>query len=71
MRYDPRLDVWCKMANMLECRGDFVAIAHRGFIYVFGGRNRFGVLKTCESYDISTNTWQHVASLPEVRKLFV
>jgi len=51
---------------MKERRGDFVAFLHHDRIFVFGGRNKTGGLKSCECYDISSNDWNYVAELPEV-----
>jgi len=67
-RYDPRLDVCIEVASMLEARGDFVAVTYQKSIYIFGGRNRRGALRSCEKYEPSTNRWTNIASLPEVRK---
>ena len=68
-RYDPRLDRWIEVASMQEPRADFVAVAYGNHIYAFGGRNRQGVLDTCERYDPKSNSWSYVAKLPEVRWL--
>ena len=53
---------------MNDRRGDFVAFPYHDRIFVFGGRNKTGGLKSCECYDISSNTWSNVAELPEVNK---
>ena len=66
VRYDPRLDVCVRVADMVETRGDFVALTFHNKIYVFGGRNRRGALRSCERYDPDTNKWEQISNLPEV-----
>ena len=34
------------------------------FIYAIGGKNREGALSSVERYDLSTNSWEFVSSLP-------
>lgn len=65
LRYDSRLDTWISVAPMMKDRGDFYACAIGDHLYVFGGRNKRGVLSSCERYDPRTNCWEMTADLPE------
>ena len=66
IRYDPRLNSFLQLSSMKDRRGDFVAFPHDDRIFVFGGRNKTGGLKSCECYNVSSNTWNNIADLPEV-----
>ncbi|CAK8695775.1 unnamed protein product [Clavelina lepadiformis] len=66
VRYDPRLDESIQVACMNEKRGDFVAVTYGDYIFVFGGRNRHGVLTSCERYDPAKNIWVFISDLPQV-----
>ena len=66
IRYDPRLNTFIQLSPMRERRGDFVAFPYHDRIYVFGGRNKHGGLKSCECYDIGSNTWKYIPDLPQV-----
>ncbi|XP_039255929.2 kelch-like protein 15 [Styela clava] len=65
LRYDSRLDTWITVAPMNRERGDFYACAIGNYLYVFGGRNRRGVLSSCERYDPKRNSWDQISDLPE------
>ncbi|XP_076808518.1 kelch-like protein 15 [Clavelina lepadiformis] len=64
-RYDPRTDSCAKLSDMHVRRGDFVACTSGEQIYVFGGRNRHGIMDICERYDPSADKWEFVSKLPE------
>jgi len=73
-RYDPVMDVWATLAPMPTPRAGAVAAAVDNTIYVIGGRgtaagpcNAGPYLATVEKYDIDTNTWSPVRSLPAPR----
>ncbi len=62
LRYNPTLDQWTMLADMdvgRETRGEAVD----GKIYVIGGYNG-SVLSRIDTYDIQTNTWQHLLNMP-------
>jgi len=77
-RYDPRLNTWLKVKSMLTKRAYFYACAlnvrsgngleapdkTQQFIYAIGGKNREGALSSVERYDLSTNSWSFVRSMP-------
>lgn len=65
IRYDSRLDSWKTMTSMNEPRGDFFACTIGDFLYVFGGKNKRGALRSCERYDPRTDQWEKISDLPE------
>lgn len=65
IRYDSRLDSWKTMACMNEPRGDFFACTIGDFLYVFGGKNKRGAVRSCERYDPKTDRWERISDLPE------
>ena len=73
-RYDPVTDTWMTLASMPTARAGAVAAVVDSNIFVIGGRlsaagpcNGGPYLATVEKYDIDTNTWSAVASLPSPR----
>ena len=50
---------------MINPRLDFYAVHYNSTIYVFGGKNQYGPMRSCERYDISQNKWTMLPSLPE------
>ena len=62
-RYDTVKNEWERIADMLERRSDAFGVAFQENIFVAGGKNCTGRLKTCEMYNTSTNEWQLVANL--------
>ncbi|CAK8695772.1 unnamed protein product [Clavelina lepadiformis] len=65
IRYDPRSDDCTKLSDMQVRKGDFVACADDDRIYVFGGRNRHGIMDICERYDPAKDKWDFISKLPE------
>lgn len=65
IRYDSRLDSWTIMSSMNEPRGDFFACTIGNYLYVFGGKNKRGSLRSCERYDPKTDLWERISDLPE------
>ena len=53
------------MASMINPRLDFCAHYYNGHIYVFGGKNQYGPMRSCEKYDIAQNKWSNLPNLPE------
>ncbi len=73
-RYDPVLDAWTTLASMNTARAGAAAAVIDDGIFVIGGRQSTSgpcsggpYLDTVEKYDIDTNTWSPVASLPNQR----
>lgn len=55
------LHVWLlhlRRASFFACRLD-------KHLYVIGGRNETGYLSSVESYNLETNEWNYVSSLPQ------
>lgn len=48
----------CRRASFYACRLD-------KHLYVIGGRNETGYLSSVESYNLETNEWRYVSSLPQ------
>lgn len=67
--YDPGSNVWIVKSNMPTPRSRMAAIVINSVIYVIGGIGRPGglspeALSTVEKYDVLTNTWTIVQSIP-------
>lgn len=46
-------------------RASFFACRLDKHLYVIGGRNESGYLSSVESYNLETNEWNYVSSLPQ------
>src|SRR5258707_8341483 len=73
-RYDPVLDAWTTLTSMNTTRAGAAAAVIDDGIFVIGGRQSTGgpcsggpYLDTVEKYDIDTDAWSPVASLPSAR----
>ncbi|GAB5579440.1 kelch-like protein 31 [Prionailurus iriomotensis] len=64
-RYDPRFNSWIQLPPMQERRASFYACRLDKHLYVIGGRNETGYLSSVESYNLETNEWRYVSSLPQ------
>ena len=62
-RFDTVENKWERIADMLEGRSYAFGVASREKIFVAGGENMTGRLKTCEMYNTLTNEWHLVANL--------
>ena len=70
-RYAPNRDSWTDVAPMTSERGWLKGIYCRGKLYAIGGLSTDGrVLDSCEAYDIATNNWYPIASLPEANAAY-
>ncbi len=71
--YDRTTDLWTVLAPMTTARAGLGIAVQDNTIYAIGGRTGTGgpgsggVLATVEAYDIDTDTWTPVASLPSAR----
>ncbi|XP_072024205.1 kelch-like protein 28 [Amphiura filiformis] len=68
-RYDPRQNLWSKMAPMHDARAYFASVVLNNCIYAIGGFNGRW-LNTVEKYDPQTNRWQYVRELSIPRSSF-
>lgn len=71
-RYDPAADTWTSLADMPTGRGGLGVAVLGNAIYAIGGRTSGSPcagspLATVERYDVATDTWSTVASLPSAR----
>ncbi|KFV85520.1 Kelch-like 14, partial [Struthio camelus australis] len=64
-RYDPRFNSWIQLPPMQERRASFYACRLDKNLYVIGGRNETGYLSSVECYNLETNEWRYVSSLPQ------
>lgn len=64
-KFDVLSDVWySNLSNMSVARTRACSAFNSGEIFVFGGRNNSGALSSCEKYNIASDEWVAVASLP-------
>ncbi|WP_310394488.1 kelch repeat-containing protein [Hymenobacter sp.] len=61
--YNPATGVWATLAPMAEAKSVFGA-AVNGKIYIFGGFDGMVNSNRVDAYDIATNTWQALGTLP-------
>jgi hypothetical protein len=67
--YDPQTDTWnTSLSLMNTARGWIQGAYYNGKIYVMGGMNTATqATNTCEVYDINTDSWSYITSLPQSR----
>ena len=64
VRYDPRFNIWMKIASMNEKRAGFsCSVLDGSKIYALGGVNATGRLSSMECYSLEEDRWRYVASL--------
>lgn len=67
-RYDPCLNKWTNIAQMVEKRAYFYACAltldSKNLLYAFGGKNRDGSLCSIEKFNFENKKWSLCKSLP-------
>ena len=51
--YDPRLDTWTSLPNMLEPRGGVSAVVKNGYLYALGGNDGNDRLRSVEKLNLS------------------
>ena len=66
-RFDTVGNKWEEIANMQQKRWNAFGVASEGKIFVAGGADWQGHLKTCEMFNVSTNEWQFIGSLNVAR----
>lgn len=60
-----RLRPFTCLGPSLPRRASFFACRLDKHLYVIGGRNESGYLSSVESYNLETNEWNYVSSLPQ------
>lgn len=64
-RFDPRHLVGQELRPMRRLRMDFALVSYNQCLYAFGGSTeQFAVLDSVECYNVATNMWGDVVSLP-------
>lgn len=57
--YDPVLNAWRKLADMLEFRSSLSLVAHRESLYAIGGDKEINLnMNSVEMYNPRTNRWR-------------
>lgn len=57
--YDPVLNAWRKLADMLEFRSSLSLVAHRESLYAIGGDKEINLnMNSVEMYNTRTNRWR-------------
>jgi N-acetylneuraminic acid mutarotase len=62
-RYDPVLDEWSLVSNMLDHRSALSVASYENKLYVFGGYDGEKFHDTVEVYDCERDRWEVVASM--------
>ncbi len=52
------------LSPMREARASFGLVAFNGELFVFGGKRGKQILSTCEKYNIASNSWSSIKSMP-------
>ena len=67
-RYDPRLNTWINVKSMLTKRSYFYAcvvnVSEKADGFSNADRKGNEIMSSVERYDLSTNSWEFVSSLP-------
>ena len=63
-RYDPRRDRWARLPSSRTPRAAHAAAVLGGKLYVAGGSNASGSLRTLEVYDFARRRWRRGPSFP-------
>jgi N-acetylneuraminic acid mutarotase len=64
LAYSPRRDRWRRLASAPTRRAAHAAAVVRGRLYVAGGRNDRGELRSLESYDFKRRRWRRGPPMP-------
>lgn len=62
--YNPNTDSWTSLNPPNIYRRQFAFVAYKKDLYVIGGHNNDGFLKSVEVYDIEKNSWSEMENLP-------
>ncbi|XP_077302426.1 kelch-like protein 12 [Arctopsyche grandis] len=67
--YDTHENKWTAAPPMRDKRDSFSAVAMGDYVYAIGGYDGSSVLKSVERFDIKSQTWTSLASLPVSKRL--
>jgi N-acetylneuraminic acid mutarotase len=71
LRYNPASDRWRTLAPLPRGVSDAAVVAHKGFVYVFGGNTSGDLfnnaIRSTYRYNITTNRWKTLAPMPTPR----
>ncbi|NWQ78118.1 KLH17 protein, partial [Columbina picui] len=62
-KYEPQVNTWTPIANMLSRRSSAGVAVLEGMLYVAGGNDGTSCLNSVERYNPKTNTWESVAPM--------
>ena len=65
-RYDPRFNIWMRIASMNDKRAGFTVSVVDNRLYALGGVNAAGRLSSMECYSLEDDRWRYVASVQTV-----
>jgi len=63
IRYDPRFNIWMRIAPMNDKRAGFTISVVDNRIYALGGVNAAGRMSSMECYSLEDDRWRYVASV--------
>jgi len=63
IRYDPRFNIWMRIAAMNDKRAGFTVSVVDNRIYALGGVNAAGRMSSMECYSLDDDRWRYVASV--------
>ena len=66
VRYDPRFNIWMRIASMNDKRAGFTVSVVDNRLYALGGVNAAGRLSSMECYSLEDDRWRYVASVQTV-----
>uniref|UniRef100_A0A8C6YY89 Kelch like family member 17 n=1 Tax=Nothoprocta perdicaria TaxID=30464 RepID=A0A8C6YY89_NOTPE len=62
-KYEPQINTWTPIANMLSRRSSAGVAVLEGMLYVAGGNDGTSCLNSVERYNPKSNTWESVAPM--------
>jgi hypothetical protein len=68
--YDPKVNQWTSIANMISARCFLSCIAYHGYVYAIGGFNDTCGMRSSEKYNPTTNAWVQIADMSRARENF-
>ncbi|XP_076817499.1 kelch-like protein 9 isoform X2 [Clavelina lepadiformis] len=63
IRYDPRFNIWMRIASMNDRRAGFTCSVVDNRLYALGGVNATGRMSSMECYSLEDDRWRYVASV--------
>ncbi|XP_078481129.1 kelch-like protein 9 isoform X2 [Ciona intestinalis] len=63
IRYDPRFNIWMRIASMNDKRAGFTVSVVDNRMYALGGVNAAGRMSSMECYSLEDDRWRYVASV--------